>query len=113
MGLMGKFAAKALKKEFQQASDIVKTTTYFCLFNEYKDYNGYDLEMTDILAGLVIKYLSGDDIREIYNSEIEPRKSKIGKIKDQVAKYAENSMQKDRDMREVIVYTLRVKYEFE
>ncbi len=94
-----------LKRYIEQLRSV-KVVLYVDFAARFKKDHAEDI--AKVLAGQVINYLMGEDIEEVYQNAAEPLKSKIGQIKDQVSGLADKLMQSDAQLRQVIVYTLRM-----
>ncbi len=74
--------------------------------------NEYDKEMdkwtAQVLGAQVMNYLTGTVVDKVYNESQDQLKETIGKIKDQVERRAFKKMDEDKELQELVVYTLRL-----
>lgn len=93
-------------RRYNEQFRAVKMVLYAELRSYYKESHG--LEMAKVMAAQVVNYLAGEDIDAVYEKAAEPLKSKIGRIKDQIPKLAEEKMERDSGAREIIIYSLKM-----
>ncbi len=95
------------EKVFNAELRIARVTLYKELSVEYG--KEFDIETAKVLAARVVNYLTGEDTTNI-SPDTEPSiAEKILQINPLVEKYALAKMDNDRDTRELIVSTLRMK----
>ncbi|HEX9060519.1 MAG TPA: hypothetical protein VF941_10095 [Clostridia bacterium] len=61
-----------------------------------------------LLSGQIVNYYSGYDVEEQLKTMMDPKKSKIEKIKSIIAPKAEELLASNYSLRQLIVYTLRM-----
>ncbi len=68
-----------------------------------------DAETAGILSAQVVNYLVGEDIDDVLEHAIDPLKSKIVGIRDQIEEHALTKLNSDPIVRRLVVYTLRIR----
>jgi hypothetical protein len=114
MGLLSRLFLKRGEWSFAQAEEAfavslrtlqVDLATDIC--NVYSSQ--MDHKVARALAAQVVNFLKGEDIDEIARVSDEPLRSRIMAVLPQVRQRAAEYMQADRQTREIIVATLRMK----
>lgn len=106
-GFLRKIAINKTANEFIKSHRVVDTTLFAELRKEYSQE--MPEEKATVLAAQVVNFLTAQDIDEVIGSAEEPLRTQIIDIKDQIEKRGHEKLQKDREARELIVYTLRMK----
>ncbi len=96
-----------MNRDFNVLLECVQTTLYSELVTEYKE-KIKDTELAKVLAARVVNYLTGENNESSYKQADEIMKTKIDKIQDKILPYAKKKME-DAKVRELVVYTLRIK----
>lgn len=104
-------AAGKLSEDFDRAARPAINMLFAELRAEYA--KEMDTNTADVLAAQVLDYLQGEDIEQIKERVPKDNRSSVmvimNKIKNQVVKRADEKMKIDKETRELIVYTLRMK----
>jgi hypothetical protein len=98
---------KALVKQFEMGLRLIQVSLFATLKSRYAETMGS--ESATFLAAQVVNYLKGEDIALVIDQALDPNKSQIIRIKDQVPQFAVEAMAASRHTREVIVATLRMR----
>lgn len=91
---------------YEQGLRLIQVTLFHALWKKYA--LTLDSENAKILAAQVVNYLKGEDIEDVMHRSDEPLKSKMTRISNQVPDYAAMALE-DKDTREVVVASLRMK----
>lgn len=92
---------------FNKQSRVIRVVLYADLKDEYS--HEYDTETASFLAGQVVNYLFGEDLKEIYANTSDSNKAVIDRIKRKTPIRAHHLLKANKSVRELIVYTLRMK----
>jgi hypothetical protein len=114
MGFLSRFFLKRAEWSFAQAEEAFAVSLRALQLDLVADLcNIYslqmDVEVVRTLAAQVVNFLKGEDIDEIARVSDEPLRSRIMAVLPQVRQRAAEYMQADRQTREIIVATLRMK----
>jgi len=85
----------------------IRVTLCGDLYDEYS--KEYDIETAKVVAANVVNYLQGEDIEEIYQKTTGRLRATLGQIKNQVPQKADNLLKTNEKVKQLIVYTLRMK----
>jgi hypothetical protein len=92
---------------FEQGLRYVQVTLCTVLQRHYSA--AMSSESATLLAAQVVNHLKGEDIEVVITNSAEPLKSQIRQIRDSIPQRAKEAMASDRDIREVVVATLRMR----
>lgn len=106
-GFLSRIAIKGTANEFIKSHRVVDTTLFTELRKEYSQE--MPQEKASVLAAQVVNFLTAQDIDEVIANAEEPLRKQIIDIKDQIEIRGHEKLQKDREARELVVYTLRMK----
>jgi len=114
MGLLSRLFLKRAEWSFAQAEEAFTVSLRAIQVDLYADLKNIyssqmDSDAAGTLAAQVVNFLKGEDIDEIAHVSDEPLRSRIMAILPQVRQRAGEYMQADRQTREIIVATLRMK----
>ena len=92
---------------FNEQLRVIRVVLYADLKDEYS--HEYETETAGVLAAQVVNYLQGEDLEQIYVNASNSNKAVIDRIKKQIPKRADDLLKANKSVRELIVYTLRMK----
>jgi hypothetical protein len=107
MGFLSRFFLKRAERDFAMSLRLLQVDLFSDLSNIYSSQMEH--EAADALAAGVVNFLKGEDVDEIARVSDSPMRSWIVAALPQVRQRAAEYMQADRQTREIIVATLRMK----
>ena len=102
-----KMMMKKIEKNYVDTLPMVKEMLYSKLIPRFN--KEFDLAISKTLATKVISYLTGEDISDIITGIEESLRERILRINPKLETIALQLVDSDREIRELIVYTLMMK----
>jgi hypothetical protein len=107
--LLGRETVSDVAADFPDQLRLLKVIFYKWFAVEFSKLPDMDRQSSGVIAGQVVNYLTGEDLDAASDNLDEKVKTMIAALRPDVPEIADNLMSQNRELREIIVHTLRMR----